>query len=73
MAKINLTDEVLKHTDEEIIEYLYGLSAGLFRVYNSKLEGPNALMLYFGDVQQLYSVLKALKVRNDSRKAENDL
>ena len=72
MAKINLTDEILKHTDEEIIEYLYTLSASLFRIY-SKVDDPNTLMLYYGDVEQIYAVLRALKQRNDSRSPENDL
>ena len=72
MAKINLVDEVLKHTDEEVIEYLYGLVAGIRRQYNN-VEDPMWLLTSCGEVEQVYSVLKGLKQRNDSRKAQVDL
>ena len=49
MAKINLVEEVLKHTDEEIIEYLYGLIANLHRQYNS-VEDPQWLLTSCGEV-----------------------
>ncbi len=72
MAKINLVDEVLKHTDEEIIEYLYGLIANLHRQYSSA-EDPQRLLTSCGEVDQMYAVLRGLKQRNDSRRAENSL
>lgn len=72
MAKINLVDEVLKHTDEEIVEYLYGLAANLYRQY-SNVEDPQWLLASCGEVDQIYAVLRGLKQRNDSRKAENSL
>ena len=72
MAKINLVDEVLKHTDEEIIEYLYGLAASLYRQY-SNVEDPQWLLTSCGEVDQIYAVLKGLKQRNDSRKSQVDL
>jgi len=72
MAKINLVDEVLKHTDEEIIEYLYGLAASLYRQY-SNVEDPQWLLTSCGEVDQIYAVLKGLKQRNDSRKNQVDL
>lgn len=72
MAKINLVDEVLKHTDEEIIEYLYGLATSLHRQY-SNVEDPQWLLASCGEVDQIYAVLRGLKQRNDSRKAENSL
>lgn len=72
MAKINLVDEVLKHTDEEIVEYLYGLAANLHRQY-SNVEDPQWLLASCGEVDQMYAVLKGLKQRNDSRKNQVDL
>lgn len=72
MAKINLVDEVLKHTDEEIVEYLYGLAASLYRQY-SNVEDPQWLLTSCGEVDQIYAVLKGLKQRNDSRKNQVDL
>ncbi len=72
MAKINLVDEVLKHSDDEIVEYLYGLASNLRRQYNS-VEDPMWLLSCCGEVDQMYAVLRGLKQRNDSRKAENSL
>lgn len=72
MAKINLVDEVLKHTDDEIIEYLYGMAADLHRQYLN-VEDPTRLLASYGEVDQIYAVLKGLKQRNDSRKIENSL
>lgn len=72
MAKINLVDEVLKHTDEEIIEYLYGIAADLHRQY-SNAEDPVWLIASCGEVDQIYSVLRGLKQRNDRRNDSNSL
>lgn len=72
MAKINLVDEVLKHTDEEIIEYLYGLVSNIRRRYNG-VEDPQWLLASSGEVDQVYAVLRGLKQRNDSRRNENSL
>lgn len=68
MSKINLTEEVLNHSDAEIIEYLYGLSVALHKAYNS-IEDPTWLLAYNGEVEQIYSVLRAL----DRRNKENDI
>ena len=72
MAKINLVDEVLKHPDDEIIEYLYGLAQDLRRQFND-VEDPMWLLASCGEVDQMYAVLRGLKQRNDSRKSENSL
>lgn len=72
MAKINLVDEVLKHTDEEVIDYLYGLVAGIRRQYNN-VEDPMWLLASCGEVEQVYSVLKGLKERNDRLNNNNSL
>lgn len=68
MAKIDLVEEVLNHSDTEIIEYLYGLISNVRRAYNS-VEDPMWLMAYNGEIEQIYSVLKAL----DRRNKENDV
>ena len=72
MAKINLVEEVLKHSDEEIIEYLYGIAASLHRQYTT-VEDTQWLLMSCGEVDQMYAVLRGLKQRNDSRRAENSL
>lgn len=68
MAKIDLVEEVLNHSDAEIIEYLYGLISNVRRAYNG-VEDPMWLMAYNGEIEQIYSVLKAL----DRRNKENDV
>lgn len=68
MSKINLVEEVLNHSDAEIIEYLYGLIANVHREYNG-VEDPMWLMACSGEIEQIYSVLKAL----DRRNKENDV
>ena len=69
MAKIDLVEEVLKHSDAEIIEYLYGLIANVRRGYNGVIDNPLYLLEHSGEVEQIYSVLKAL----DRRNKENDV
>lgn len=66
MAKIDLANEVLRHTDEEIIEYLYGLASAIYRQYNN-VENPTMLLSAFGDVEQIYDVLRALNRRNKEK------
>lgn len=68
MAKIDLTSEVLNHSDAEIIEYLYGLIATVRRSYNN-VEDPMWLLSVSGEIDQIYYVLKAL----DGRNKENDI
>lgn len=72
MPKINLVDEVLKHTDEEIIDYLYTIASGIYRHHNT-VDDPVWLLTEYGELEQIYLVLKALKQRNDSRRSENSL
>ena len=66
MAKIDLVNEVLRHTDEEIIEYLYGLAATIYRQYNN-VENPTMLLSACGDVEQIYDVLRAVNRRNKEK------
>ena len=54
--------------EEEIIEYLYGLISNVRRAYNS-VEDPMWLLSLSGEVEQIYSVLRAL----DRRNKENDV
>lgn len=68
MAKIDLTSEVLNHSDAEIIEYLYGLIATVRKSYNN-VEDPMWLLSLYGEIDQMYYVLKAL----DGRNKENDI
>lgn len=66
MSKIDLTKEVLEHSDAEIAEYLYGLISAVRRKYNTT-EDPAQLFSVSGEIDQLYSVLKALDGRNKEK------
>lgn len=66
MAKINIVDEVLNHTDEEIIEYLYTIASDVYRAFREN-ENSKYLLTCYGDVEDIYNILHALKNRNTRR------
>lgn len=66
MAKINLIDEILKHDEEEIVEYLYGLLSAIYREYAS-VDDPTHLLKVSGQVVMAYSTLKAMNDRNKEK------
>ena len=69
MAKINLTEEVLKHSDDEIIEYLSNVSKGIRSAFRRAIESddPNLLYITHTDVEIITTVLAALDRRNKER------
>lgn len=66
---INLVEEILKHDEAEIIEYLANVAATVRTVYNQALKAQDPSILYTAssDVSELYAVLKALNRRNENR------
>ena len=70
MANINLTDEVLKHTDDEIIAYLANELATIKRIYTraTKESSPELLYMAASNLDGVYSVVTALNRRNEERK-----
>lgn len=66
MAKINLTEEVLDHSDAEIIEYLTDQMATVKRIYTraTKESNPNLLYMTATNLDNIYNVLEALDRRN---------
>lgn len=66
MSKINLTDEILKHTDEEIIEYLTDEMATIKRLYTkaTKEKAPELLYVTATNLDDVYRILVALNGRN---------
>ena len=66
MAKINLTEEVLKHSDDEIIEYLSNVSKGIRSAFRRAIESddPNLLYITHTDVEIITTILAALDRRN---------
>ena len=71
MAKIDLTAEVLKHTDPEIIDYLANEARAVRAVYKKTLESGDAQRLFAmsADLAILINVIIAL----DKRNKENDV
>lgn len=69
MAKINLTEEVLKHSDDEIIEYLSNVSKGIRNTFKRAIESddPNLLYITHTDVEIITTILTALDRRNKER------
>lgn len=72
MAKINLTDEVLSHSDEEIIEYLAGEITEVKRIYTraTKEGNPNLLYISAANLDDIYNVLNLLDRRNKENKLQ---
>lgn len=67
---IKLVEEILKHDDEEIIEYLTTVTAGIRTVHIAAAKNQDPAFLYTatGDVSEVYAILKALDRRNKERK-----
>lgn len=72
MAKVNLVGEALtNHSDEEIIEHLSNVMAGVLKNYKIAVEKSDPVLLYanLGDISQVASILKGLHKRNQERLA----
>lgn len=71
MAKIDLIEEVLKHTDPEIIDYLANEARAVRVVYKKALESGDAQRMFAmsADLAILINVIIAL----DKRNKENDV
>lgn len=69
MAKINLTDEILKHDDAEIIELLYDTMKDVRLTFNGAMEqnDPSVTYAAFGDVELVTDVLRKLYRRNQEK------
>lgn len=69
MAKINLTDEVLKHDDPEIIEFLFEKMKEIRLTFNGAMEqnDPSVTYAAFGDVEVVTDVLRKLYRRNQEK------
>ena len=67
MEKIDLLQEILKHSDDEIIKFLSEKVSDIKRVYTtveSTGEHPEFLFITSSDIELVYDVLKALNRRN---------
>lgn len=69
---VNLTEDVLRHKDEEIIEHLYRTMSGVVKNYGSAAEksAPELLYANLGDIVMVTQILKAMDKRNKDRLAQ---
>ena len=69
---VDLEKELLeKHTDPEIIAFLYKVMGGVVKNYNNGLTANSANYLWgsFADVVMVRSILGEMKQRNDAKEA----
>lgn len=69
MAKIDIAEDVLKHTDEEIIDFLASEARAVRKVFKKALDEGNASVMWAasGDLEVIMTVLIALDGRNKNR------
>lgn len=70
MTKIDLAGEILKHSDEEVIEFLSEQLQGVVKLY-AQYENPSDLVGCATTIGLAYNVLKEMDKRN-KKKAGQD-
>lgn len=76
MAKVEIDKELLeRHTDEEIVAYLYKVMNGVVQNYQVALKAnqPETLWSNLGDLTMVSAILKAMKTRNDTIAAQKQM
>ena len=66
MEKIDWVADMMKHSDEELVDYLYTKMLGVAKVYAKAFENGDPALLYCatGDLNDMRTVLKAMNARN---------
>lgn len=69
MAKINLTDEVLKHDEEETIEFLFEKMKDIRLAFHGAFNQGDPALVYsvYSDVELVTDVLRKLNRRNEEK------
>lgn len=73
MKPIDIEQEIIdNHSDEEVIAYLDKVATGLVQNYNtaSKTNNPAFLWGSYGDVMMISTIIRKIKVRNDTIEAQ---
>lgn len=76
MAKVNIAAEMLeKHTDEELIEFLYSEMTGVMKNYRNSMEQkmPEICWASMRNLDLIADVLMLMKRRNQARQVQNDM
>lgn len=67
MAKINVAKEMIEnHSSDEVTDYLFVLASRVRAQYNSEINLAEKLIAEKGTVDQIYTILKAVKDKNES-------
>lgn len=69
--KIDLTAEILKHSDEEIIEFLTSELNGVVKVFAER-ENPTPLESCAKSIGLVYNVLKEMDKRNKKKSGQDE-
>ena len=66
MSKINLIDDIMKNTDDDIIEFLTEEVGRIRMAYinASEVNSPELIYMSRNNLEIVYGVLKALRSRN---------
>ena len=69
---MNIIEDIMKHQDMEIIEYLSKTMSGVVKNYNTSLtqKSPEILWGNFGDIVMVNQILKAMDQRNKEKLAQ---
>lgn len=75
MSKVNITQELLdRHSDEEIIEYLYDAASSAARIFKVTSDGKLPAEYLWSTTEGIYEIrdtLRALRDRNNARHSAN--
>lgn len=72
MAKIDVIAEIMRHTDDEIIELLNGHIAAAESVVRKAIKDGNPTLMYamVGDLEMAWRIVNAINRRNQERKIQ---
>lgn len=69
MAQIKVADEVLKHDDAEIIDFLYDMMKGVKLTFDGAMDRNDPAVTYaaYGDIMIVTETLRKLNRRNQEK------
>lgn len=69
---VNVIEDIVKHRDEEIIEFLYRTMNGVLKNYDVSVKAQDSALLWgnIGDISMVANVLKAMNARNQEKLAQ---
>ena len=71
MAKIDITNEILKYDDADVIEFLTGQMSGVIQLY-AKYDNPADLVGCATTLGLVYNVLKEMNKRNKQKTGQDE-